>query len=58
MPQSGSKMVGPCPYCGQRYRLTNFMRRTGLKDDQGRRLSDTHLIACWNRVSRAKQTEG
>lgn len=46
---SGSKTVGPCPYCGQRYMLTNWMRRSGPhlgRDSEGRLLSNTHLIAC------------
>lgn len=51
---SGSRMAGPCPYCGQRYKLTNFMRRHDpAKDDQGRFLTDTHLRACWRKLASA-----
>lgn len=47
---SGTYMVS-CPYCGQRYTRTNWMRRDANTDcdDDGRRLIDTHLIACWQR---------
>lgn len=55
---SGSKVVGPCPYCGKRYRLTNFMRRKDVeRDAQGRLLSNTHLIAC-HRAATAQPAEG
>lgn len=44
---SGTKVIGPCRYCGEHYVLTNWMRRrAGDRDEQGRWLSDTHLIAC------------
>ena len=44
---SGSKVVGPCRYCGKRYMLTNFMRRKNpVRDASGRLLDDTHKIAC------------
>lgn len=44
---SGSKLVGPCRYCGKRYMLTNWMRkRRSERDENGFLLSDTHLIAC------------
>lgn len=48
---SGMKTVGPCPYCGKRYLLTNYMSRESLnlRDDNGRRLKDTHLIACYRK---------
>lgn len=53
---SGSKVIGPCPYCGERYRLTNFMRRrNGNRDAQGRLLSNTHLIACHRRSTAAQK---
>ena len=47
---SGSKVIGPCPYCGERYKLTNWMRRQGANAIYlpafDRWLTDTHLIAC------------
>ena len=47
---AGEKVVGPCPYCGQRYMRTNWMKRgDGGKDEQGRPLADTHLISCHRR---------
>lgn len=49
---AGERVVGPCPYCGQRYMRTNWMKRTNAgKDDQGRGLADTHLISCHKRLS-------
>ena len=50
---SGIKIVGPCPYCGLRYKLTNFMRRSRVlqQDDKGRWLHNTHLIACYRKSS-------
>ena len=47
--QSGSHAT-TCRYCGQRYHLTNWMKRKilrGQRDDQGRLLEDTHQAACW-----------
>lgn len=47
---SGAKMVGPCPYCGKRYKRTNWMIRFhGPTDENGYILRDTHLIACWRK---------
>ncbi|AGG89151.1 hypothetical protein [Rhodanobacter denitrificans] len=48
---SGTHVVGPCPYCGQRYTLTNYMRRfhDPASDGAGRFLTDTHLIACFRK---------
>ncbi|OGU21770.1 MAG: hypothetical protein A2580_18145 [Hydrogenophilales bacterium RIFOXYD1_FULL_62_11] len=46
---SGDRMVGPCPYCGERYKLTNFMRRSRnpqFDEESDLYLSNTHLIAC------------
>lgn len=46
---SGSKVIGPCPYCGERYKLTNWMRRHNnpeRDEETGRFLNNTHLIAC------------
>ncbi len=45
---SGAKMVGPCPYCGERYYLTNYMKRQhhGIRDRAGNHIGDTHRIAC------------
>jgi len=50
---SGTKFVGPCPYCGKRYLFTNYMSREklALMDKAGRRLTDTHLIACYRKMT-------
>lgn len=55
---SGTKAVGPCPYCGKRYVLTNWMRRhTTERDSDGRLLADTHLIACHEKTRQAGSTQ-
>lgn len=45
---SGMKMLD-CPYCKQRYRLTNFMMRqkNNERDNNGKRLWNTHLLKCF-----------
>lgn len=56
---AGERMVGPCPYCGQRYMRTNWMKRSnGERDSAGRLLSDTHLIACHRRHIEESAVEG
>jgi hypothetical protein len=46
-----------CRYCGKGYTLTNFMKRQqpwhNLRDLDGKRLSDTHLIACATKAGKA-----
>lgn len=58
---SGSRVVGPCPYCGEKYNRTNWMRRNGQpKGPGGHILSDTHLIACARKAAKraAQAKEG
>ena len=45
---NGDHYVGPRPYCGKRYRLTNYMKRSKelKRGHDGRWLNNTHLIAC------------
>lgn len=50
---SGVRRNSLCPYCGQRYTLTNFMslgRRLTEKDATGRRLTNTHERACYRKI--------
>jgi len=55
---AGERVIGPCPYCGERYMRTNWMKRSGMgRDAQGRPLSDTHLIACHKRYLAAQQAK-
>jgi len=35
-----------CKVCGKRYRYTNYTRRRGYRDLNGRLLRDSHEIAC------------
>lgn len=50
-----------CPFCGETYILTNWMRRWpwGFAEHKGRNepLSDTHLIGCHKRLAAAQQEE-
>lgn len=58
---SGKKVVGPCPYCGERYMLTNWMKRhyqPVLDEATGRWLNDTHLIACHKKSAAAAEGKG
>lgn len=52
MSQPSGSHSKTCRYCGQRYHLTNWMKRKSLRnqrDDQGLLLEDTHQAACWKR---------
>jgi len=45
---SGTRTV-TCPFCGQRYRKTNWMNRSGLGTYRGKLIDDTHKAACANK---------
>lgn len=46
MSQPSGTHASTCRYCGNRYQLTNWMKRKNLgRDDQGRLLGDTHQSA-------------
>ncbi len=56
MSRSSGQHMRTCRYCGERYLLTNFMKRSGTwrnpevaRDADGNILSDTHLIACYRK---------
>lgn len=56
---TGSKVL-KCPYCGTHYNRTNFMtrRNSTAVDGEGRRLTNTHTIACYRKcLAAAKGTE-
>lgn len=44
-----------CPYCKQAYTFTNWMKRHGQRDANGKILDDTHLIACSKKQSEANR---
>lgn len=51
MSQPSGTHASTCRYCGNRYQLTNWMKRKNLgRDDEGRLLGDTHQAACWRKL--------
>lgn len=54
---SGSRGIC-CPYCGETYRRTNWMKRYGFYDYAGNLLGDTHLIACARKHGKARPKKG
>jgi len=55
MSRDGS-CVRRCPYCGERYRQTNWMVRRHARTDQGKWLRNTHEIACYEKLRKPKET--
>lgn len=53
MSQPSGTRTSTCRYCGERYKLTNWMKRKSLRnqrDDKGLLLEDIHQAACWRKL--------